>query len=611
MGAIPLADNAYLKRRRGKRRSGYRWYVRINVPADLQELIRKRTIERALNTSDFKEAQKLRHAALAEIHADFDRARLGKITSADIEHEAQIYLRERLATIQARPGGTFEVTKDEFGTELPVGGELALLELYQHAENEDWPGGIDREATGIAARYGTSLTEGQRQELCSALLRAEIQAVQRALAVHNGEISEPVSVLNARSVDPITAEVARPTRLAPKKGKGLRISEAATAYIADRNRQRQSAWTGQTLNQAQTTLRLFADFTRDAPLATVTRNEVASFLNAIGQLDPNYGRRAGAKLTLDMLLKKYPSRGEGLSNKTLNRHSGVIAGLFEWAIRSGKIEGNNPAKGHHRSEGENSETLDARRSFTTDELKKLLEGAPFAVARQDRVQPTAHTPDTTLAWIIPIALLSGMRLDEICGLRIEDVAEEAGVQYFNVTSHEGRRVKTAASRRRVPVHSELLRIGFADYLAHVRQQGHEYLFPALKPGGPDKKHSWYISKRFTEYRRLVGVTGANTVFHCFRKNAATALERARVPENEAVQILGHKKMTMSYGLYSGGLDLPALAHVVEAITYPGLDLSALRGLAHEPDENARNGNIASNTNPQSSDRSSPLSGART
>ena len=68
--------------------------------------------------------------------------------------------------------------------------------------------------------------------------------------------------------------------------------------------------------------------------------------------------------------------------------------------------------------------------------------------------------------------------------------------------------------------------------------------------------------------------GADTVFHCFRKNAATALERARVLENEAVQILGHKKMTMSYGLYSDGLELPALAQVVEAIKYPGLDLSA-------------------------------------
>jgi integrase len=127
----------------------------------------------------------------------------------------------------------------------------------------------------------------------------------------------------------------------------------------------------------------------------------------------------------------------------------------------------------------------------------------------------------------------------------------------------------------VPVHSQLLRFGFGDYLAHVRRQGLEYLFPALKPGGPDKKHSWYISKRFTEYRRSVGVKGADTVFHCFRKNAATALERARVLENEAVQILGHKKMTMSYGLYSDGLELPALAQVVEAIKYPGLVLTPL------------------------------------
>ena len=74
----------------------------------------------------------------------------------------------------------------------------------------------------------------------------------------------------------------------------------------------------------------------------------------------------------------------------------------------------------------------------------------------------------------------------------------------------------------------------------------------------------------------MGVNSSRTVFHCFRKNAATALERARIPENEAVQILGHKKMTVSYGLYSGGLDFAGLKQVVEAIKYPGLDLSYLR-----------------------------------
>jgi hypothetical protein len=33
---------------------------------------------------------------------------------------------------------------------------------------------------------------------------------------------------------------------------------------------------------------------------------------------------------------------------------------------------------------------------------------------------------------------------------------------------------------------------------------------------------------------------------------------------------------MSYGLYSGGLDLAGLARVVEAITYPGLVVDHLR-----------------------------------
>ena len=152
-----------------------------------------------------------------------------------------------------------------------------------------------------------------------------------------------------------------------------------------------------------------------------------------------------------------------------------------------------------------------------------------------------------------------MRLDEMCGLRTEDVIGDQGITYFDLKPHEGRRLKTAAARRCVPVHSELLGLGFDSYLAHVKDQKHNYLFPALKPGGPDKKRSWYVSKRFTTYRRSVGVGASETVFHSFRKCAATALERAHVPENEAMEVLGHHKATTTYGLYSGGLGLEGLA----------------------------------------------------
>ncbi len=106
-------------------RSGGRWYVRMPVPRDLQEVLRKRTIEEALNTGDLTKARRRKHAVVAEIFAAFERARLGRITSADIEQEAQRYLREQLQEILDRPSDTFTAQQDEFGGELPSGGELA------------------------------------------------------------------------------------------------------------------------------------------------------------------------------------------------------------------------------------------------------------------------------------------------------------------------------------------------------------------------------------------------------------------------------------------------------------------------------------------------------
>jgi len=55
----------------------------------------------------------------------------------------------------------------------------------------------------------------------------------------------------------------------------------------------------------------------------------------------------------------------------------------------------------------------------------------------------------------------------------------------------------------------------------------------------------------------------------------TALERARVPESEAVQILGHEKLSISYSIYSIGLTVEQLQEIVEKIKYPDLDLSHL------------------------------------
>lgn len=105
----PLPDRAYLRQRKGKRRSGDQFYVRVAVPKDLRRQIGKSVIERSLGTTVLSEAKALRHKELALIQEQFERARKEgetaaererrkTMTSADIEREAQRYLQERIAT---------------------------------------------------------------------------------------------------------------------------------------------------------------------------------------------------------------------------------------------------------------------------------------------------------------------------------------------------------------------------------------------------------------------------------------------------------------------------------------------------------------------------------
>jgi integrase len=181
-----------------------------------------------------------------------------------------------------------------------------------------------------------------------------------------------------------------------------------------------------------------------------------------------------------------------------------------------------------------------------------------------------------MPWIILIGAYSGMRLNEICSLDVADVKEAGGIWHFDITA-----AKSEAGVRCVPVHSRILQAGLLGYLERL-QPGQA--FPSLKPGGPDDKLSWYVSKRFTVLRRGLGiedideVTGKDRVdFHSFRRSATTALKHARIPEHEAAEVLGHDHPQVTFGVYPDRHKLKELQRIVEAIRYEGLDDDDKRG----------------------------------
>lgn len=579
MGHRPLIGNTYLKIRFGKNRSEHAWYVRVVVPQDLRHIYGKNVIEESLYTTELETARRQRNLKVVEIFDGFKRARLGRMTSADIQLEAERYRQKRFLELQETPGDLLQVAM-ETGHEEDgfLGAELAVPILHETLTEGDWSPDILAQAKKIAASYGTTLDSEQHRELCLALTYAEIDVLERLVIAHRGGVPPATPILNTKAFDILTGEPLQPTRLPQQKGVAIRVRQATKEYLDASITDRPHGWTQQTRRQTKVTLRFFADFTKDAPLDSITRQNIAAFIEALSKLHPDYGKRGEGELDFDAIQKKYPAEpGKGLSIKTLKRHCGALAGLFEWARDESHVAGDNPAKGHRFARRKEANGQNKRDDFTSQELRSLFAGPIYSVPYEGRVWPREHSVETALRWLIPIALYTGMRLDEICGLRVADVCEEGGIEFFNVTSYEGHRLKTPASERKVPIHAALVEIGFGDYHVHVQETGHEFLFPALKCGGPDRKRSWYIGKRFTAYRRDLKIPDTK-VFHSFRKNVATTLERARALDNEIAQLLGHKKYSLALSVYSTGLKLPELKAVVKKIIYENFDLRHL----HKP-----------------------------
>src|SRR5262249_38035413 len=165
-----------------------------------------------------------------------------------------------------------------------------------------------------------------------------------------------------------------------------------------------------------------------------------------------------------------------------------------------------------------------------------------------------------------LALVTGARLDELCSLRLSDCQKEKDGWWIPI-----REVKSDAAVRKVPVHSAA-----AHVLERRRKSADGYVFAGLVAGGPDNKRGWNVSKAFTQYRRKLGLNEPGQVFHSFRNTCVEALEAGGVPESTAKLIVGHKRGSITFGLYSQG-ERVNLRSAVNMLAYSPDVMKLIRG----------------------------------
>ena len=255
---------------------------------------------------------------------------------------------------------------------------------------------------------------------------------------------------------------------------------------------------------------------------------------------PSYERENCIKCRDALLSKK-------LAPKTVNKYMSLLSSLFKWAVRHSYCQAN-PA-----------EALMLERPTHADEERMPYTGADIARLMAG-LSPSLEEP---WRWLIPlIAMHSGMRREEIAQLRPSDIVLVDNVWCFNVTGEGGRKLKTESSRRKVPIHSVLLGIGFVEWALSGRLDANLWGFK-LSSGQYGKLYG----NTYSKYQRAILGSGQLKCFHSFRHTVATVLKSQDVPEVKIAELLGHKNESLTTGRYGKRYSPGKLVEVVELLQY--------------------------------------------
>ena len=230
-----------------------------------------------------------------------------------------------------------------------------------------------------------------------------------------------------------------------------------------------------------------------------------------------------------------------------------------------------------------AKSLDERRMpFANAQLRAFFTGT-FYSSCDPKCANQYDKPDRDWRFWIPLLMLfSGARPNEIAQLRAGDIRNsEGGNPYLNLIPDAGgdsMKLKTRSSRRRIPIHHELVKLGFLKFVDGRQEEGGDKarLFPILKANRLGN-YAHYASRRFNEafLRREIEVAVDQSLYS-LRHNVRDALRKADAPPEALRAIGGWADGGKNASDYYGDATNPDhYVKWVNAISYPGLDLSFL------------------------------------
>lgn len=226
--------------------------------------------------------------------------------------------------------------------------------------------------------------------------------------------------------------------------------------------------------------------------------------------------------------------------KTSSEYKKTLQGLFLYCRKKDYIENaptnNMLTKFHKRNE---------RGIFTNTEVKAIYN---FCMKQSEPYKK----------WCVPLMIYTGCRNKEITQLTKSDIKKcpETGIWYIHINRLDGREVKSDAGIRQVPVHNDLIDIGFIDYCHTCKDE--------LFKGAESKTLTrFYQSVKNKLELPMCDERGNRLALYSTRHRFITTILN-NTGKLELVQsIVGHKlNKSITTGFYFDGFDLKVKAEAV-------------------------------------------------
>lgn len=553
-----------------QRRDGV-YYLRLRVPDALRSVVGKTEIVKSLRTASLRLARPRSALLTALVMEAFEVIKTTDITATDARRLIQGCFVQAIAEQEALPCFVPQ-TEDwdhEFGEQRCLA-EDRISELDTQTVSENFDSEVLNRVRGLLTRNGFSqhdIAEARFKDLASGIARILME--QQKLFLSRLEdrfaVYAPTDPLFS-STTSIQSGIVSGSNGTAFHGPNLR--DAVDTYLNAHKK----VWRYRTHVARVWQLGYLVEFLgAERPIASIKPDDIRRYRDAVITLRANHG-----KTKVQSFAEKQTDSLKGrIKPKTADYIFQPVKAFFGWAISVEGLIETNPASAIKLVVGQQKKGERSRRPFEPDEIRKLFSWPTFTGCQSEhrRDLPGTKIVRDGKYWLPILGYYTGCRLGELVQLAIEDVQNADGLHFLDINEKvllgtDEKSVKSVAGMRKVPVHPDLLELGFLDFVARRAKQdkANVRLFKEIKFGA-DKQASTVYSKTFARLMNKVGLTDSRLVFHSWRHGVEDALRDAEVQPYIIDAIVGHADNTIG-SKYGKGVSLAVMADAVAKMKLP-------------------------------------------